>query len=71
VHDPEVCSLDRVVGVEGVRYSMLAVVVCTELFQLHLLCGDADFPLHDRPGPEEAELLHYVLDCWSISRWVG
>jgi hypothetical protein len=50
---------------------MLAVVVCTELFQLHLLCGDADFPLHDRPGPEEAELLHYVLDCWSISRWVG
>jgi hypothetical protein len=29
VHDPEICSLDRVVGVEGVRYPMLAVVVCT------------------------------------------
>jgi hypothetical protein len=29
MHDPEICSLDRVVGVEGVRDSMLAVVVCT------------------------------------------
>jgi hypothetical protein len=29
VHDPEICSLDGVVGVEGVRDSMLAVVVCT------------------------------------------
>jgi hypothetical protein len=29
VHDPEICSLDGVVGVEGVRCSMLAVVVCT------------------------------------------
>jgi hypothetical protein len=29
VHDPEICSLDRVVGVEGVRDPMLAVVVCT------------------------------------------
>jgi hypothetical protein len=28
VHDPEICSFDRVVGVEGVMYSMLAVVVC-------------------------------------------
>jgi hypothetical protein len=28
VHDLEICSLDRVVGVEGVRYPMLAVVVC-------------------------------------------
>jgi hypothetical protein len=28
VHDPEICSLDRVVGVEGVRYPMLAFVVC-------------------------------------------
>jgi hypothetical protein len=28
VHDPEICSLDRVVGVEGVRDPMLAVVVC-------------------------------------------
>jgi hypothetical protein len=29
VHDPEFCSMDRVVGVEGVRDPMLAVVVCT------------------------------------------
>jgi hypothetical protein len=29
VHDLEICSLDRVVGVEGVRDPMLAVVVCT------------------------------------------
>jgi hypothetical protein len=29
VHDPEFCSLDRVVGVEGVRDPMLVVVVCT------------------------------------------
>jgi hypothetical protein len=29
VHDPEICSLNRVVGVEGVRDSMLAVVVST------------------------------------------
>jgi hypothetical protein len=29
VHDPEICSLDGVVGVEGVKYPMLAVVVCT------------------------------------------
>jgi hypothetical protein len=29
VHDPEICSLDGVVGVEGVRYPMLAVVVCS------------------------------------------
>jgi hypothetical protein len=28
VHDPEICSLDRVVGAEGVRDPMLAVVVC-------------------------------------------
>jgi hypothetical protein len=27
MHDPEICSLDGVVGVEGVRYPMLAVVV--------------------------------------------
>jgi hypothetical protein len=29
MHDPEICSLDGVVGVEGVRYPMLAVIVCT------------------------------------------
>jgi hypothetical protein len=29
VHDPEICSLDGVVGVEGVRDPMLAVIVCT------------------------------------------
>jgi hypothetical protein len=29
VHDPEICSLNRVVGVEGVRGPMLAVVVST------------------------------------------
>jgi hypothetical protein len=29
VHDPEICSLDGVVGVEGIRDPMLAVVVCT------------------------------------------
>jgi hypothetical protein len=29
VHDSEIYSLDRVVGVEGVRDPMLAVVVCT------------------------------------------
>jgi hypothetical protein len=29
MHDPEFCSLDRVVGVEGVRDPMLAVVFCT------------------------------------------
>jgi hypothetical protein len=28
VHDLEICSLDRVVGVESVRDSMLTVVVC-------------------------------------------
>jgi hypothetical protein len=28
VHDLEICSLDRVIGVEGVRHPMLAVVVC-------------------------------------------
>jgi hypothetical protein len=28
MHDPEICSLDRVVGVEGVRDPMLTVVVC-------------------------------------------
>jgi hypothetical protein len=32
VHDPEICSLDEVVGVEGVRYPMLAVVVCTSSY---------------------------------------
>jgi hypothetical protein len=29
VHVPDLYSLDGVVGVEGVRYPMLAVVVCT------------------------------------------
>jgi hypothetical protein len=29
MHDPDICSLDRVVGVEGVRDPMLTVVVCT------------------------------------------
>jgi hypothetical protein len=29
MHDPEICSLDKVVGVEGVKDPMLAVVVCT------------------------------------------
>jgi hypothetical protein len=32
VHDPEICSLDTVVGVEGVRDPMLAVVVCTSSY---------------------------------------
>jgi hypothetical protein len=32
VHDPEICSLDRVVGVEGVRDPMLMVVVCTSSY---------------------------------------
>jgi hypothetical protein len=32
VHDPEICSLDGVVGVEGVRDSVLAVVVCTSSY---------------------------------------
>jgi hypothetical protein len=32
VHDPEICSLDRVVGVEVVRDPMLAVVVCTSSY---------------------------------------
>jgi hypothetical protein len=32
VHDPEIYSLDRVVGVEGVRDPMLAVVVCTSSY---------------------------------------
>jgi hypothetical protein len=32
VHDPEICSLDRVVGVEGVRYPMLTVVVCASSY---------------------------------------
>jgi hypothetical protein len=46
-----------------------------ELSQLHLLCSGVDFLLHDRPGPEEAELLRCVLDlgwgspgCWQ--RWL-
>jgi hypothetical protein len=29
VHDPEIYSLDGVVGIEGVRCPMFAVVVCT------------------------------------------
>jgi hypothetical protein len=29
VHDPKICRLNRVVGVEGVRDSMLVVVVST------------------------------------------
>jgi hypothetical protein len=29
VHDPEICSLDGVVSVEGIRDPMLTVVVCT------------------------------------------
>jgi hypothetical protein len=29
VHDPEICRLDGVVSVEGVRFPMLTVVVCT------------------------------------------
>jgi hypothetical protein len=32
VHDPEICSLDGVVGVEGLRCPMLAVVVCTSSY---------------------------------------
>jgi hypothetical protein len=32
MHDSEICSLDGVVGVEGVRYPMLAVVVCTSSY---------------------------------------
>jgi hypothetical protein len=32
VHDLEICSLDGVVGVEGVRCPMLAVVVCTSSY---------------------------------------
>jgi hypothetical protein len=28
VHDQEICSLDRIVSIKGVRYPMLAVVVC-------------------------------------------
>jgi hypothetical protein len=32
VHDPEICSLDGVVGVKGDRDPMLAVVVCTSSY---------------------------------------
>jgi hypothetical protein len=32
VHDSEICSLDGVVSVEGVRSPMLAVVVCTSSY---------------------------------------
>jgi hypothetical protein len=32
VHDPEICSLNRAVGVEGVRDPMLAVVVSTSSY---------------------------------------
>jgi hypothetical protein len=32
MHDPEICSLDRVVGVKGVRDPMLAVVVSTSCY---------------------------------------
>jgi hypothetical protein len=32
VHDPEICILDRVVGIEGVRDPMLAVIVCTSSY---------------------------------------
>jgi hypothetical protein len=32
VHDPENCSLDGVVGIEGVRCPMLTVVVCTSSY---------------------------------------
>jgi hypothetical protein len=37
VHDLEICSLNRVVGVEGVRDSMLAVVVSTSSY-LDFIC---------------------------------
>jgi hypothetical protein len=65
VHDPEICSLNGVVGVKGVGNPV------PELFPLHLLYDDTGFLQHDLPGPEEAELLHCVLDlgrhspgCW-------
>jgi hypothetical protein len=32
VHDPEICILDGMIGVEGVRCPMLAVVVCTSSY---------------------------------------
>jgi hypothetical protein len=32
VHDPEICSLDRIVSVEGVRDSMLVVVISTPCY---------------------------------------
>jgi hypothetical protein len=36
VHDPKICSLDRVVGVEGIGNPMFAVVVST-LSYLHFI----------------------------------
>jgi hypothetical protein len=38
VHDPEICSLNRVVSVEGVRDSMLAVVVSTSSYLDFISC---------------------------------
>jgi hypothetical protein len=32
VHDPEICSLNRVVGVEGVRDPMRVVVICASSY---------------------------------------
>jgi hypothetical protein len=32
MHDPEICSLDRIVGVEGVRDPMLTVVISTPCY---------------------------------------
>jgi hypothetical protein len=32
MHDPDICSLDGVVGVEGVRDPVLVVVVCTSSY---------------------------------------
>jgi hypothetical protein len=60
VHDPELCSLDGVVGVKGVRDPMFAVVVSTPSY-LDFISYAAGFPRHDWPRPEEAELLCCVL----------
>jgi hypothetical protein len=61
VHDPEICSLDGVVGVDGVRYPMLVLVVSTPSY--------LNFISYTVALGGVASISWGV--CWSISRWVG
>jgi hypothetical protein len=79
VHDPEICSLNRVVGIEGIENPMLAVVVSTSSY-LHFISYTMTLASFSTIGLNQRRLSSYIvswvwggvpLDVGSIGYIIG